>query len=121
MVILTGMTYKVGPKGQVVLPKQVRDRLGIEPGDEVTVEDINDEVRIRRVEVPVTLRGLLSDPTDEIPLTRQLELDHRWEIAHDEMRQAEWDMMAKTKSDPEATMRRLEKLKLSASSQQASL
>jgi AbrB family looped-hinge helix DNA binding protein len=94
------MTYKVGPKGQVVLPKQVRDRLGIEPGDEVTVEEVDDEVRIRRVPLPVTLRGLLSDPTDEVPLTRLLELDHRWEIAHDEMRQAEWDMSSKSEGDP---------------------
>lgn len=34
-VILIGMTHKVGPKGQVVLPKAMRDRLGIQPGDEV--------------------------------------------------------------------------------------
>jgi len=60
------------------------------------VEDLDDEVRIRPVAQPVKLRGLLSDPTDTVPLTRLLELDHRWEIAHDEMRQAEWDMMPKT-------------------------
>jgi AbrB family looped-hinge helix DNA binding protein len=93
------MTYKVGPKGQVVLPKHVRDRLGIEPGDEVTVEGVDDEVRIRRVEQQIALRGLLSDPTDDVPLTRQLELDHRWEIAHDEMRQAEWGMTPETEGD----------------------
>ncbi len=116
------MTYKVGPKGQVVLPKHVRDRLGIEPGDEVTVEDIDDEVRIRRVQQTVTLRGLLSDPTDEVPLTRQLELDHRWEIAHDEMRQTEWDMVAKAKAkgDRELMMRRLAKAKQVAAPKRAS-
>lgn len=47
-VILLSMTYKVGPKGQVVIPKSIRDRLGIEPGDEVLVEREGDEVRIRR-------------------------------------------------------------------------
>jgi AbrB family looped-hinge helix DNA binding protein len=42
------MTYKVGPKGQVVIPKPIRDRLGIAPGDEVVVEQDGREVRIRR-------------------------------------------------------------------------
>jgi AbrB family looped-hinge helix DNA binding protein len=86
------MTYKVGPKGQVVLPKAVRDRLGIQPGDEVLVEDDGDEVRIRRAEVPVRLRGMLCEENDPLPLTRAVEADHRWEIAHDEMREAEWEM-----------------------------
>ena len=47
-VILLSMTYKVGPKGQVVIPKPIRDRLGIAPGDEVVVEQDGREVRIRR-------------------------------------------------------------------------
>jgi AbrB family looped-hinge helix DNA binding protein len=42
------MTMKVGPKGQVVVPKTVRDELGIHPGDEVDVVAEGGEVRIRR-------------------------------------------------------------------------
>jgi AbrB family looped-hinge helix DNA binding protein len=87
------MTYKVGQKGQVVLPKHVRDRLGIRAGDEVTVEECDGEIRIRRAPESVPLRGLLSDPSDRVPLTRLLELDHKWELAHDELRQADWDLM----------------------------
>jgi len=32
------MTVRVGAKGQVVIPKSIRDRAGLHPGDEVDVE-----------------------------------------------------------------------------------
>jgi antitoxin PrlF len=44
------MTHKVGVKGQVVIPKAIRDEIGIQPGDEVTFEPEGSEVRVRRVE-----------------------------------------------------------------------
>ena len=44
------MTHKVGAKGQVVIPKEILDRLGIRPGDEVAFDADGDEVRVRRVE-----------------------------------------------------------------------
>ncbi len=44
------MTHKVGAKGQVVIPKTIRDRIGIRPGDEVAFDSDDREVRIRRVE-----------------------------------------------------------------------
>ncbi len=44
------MTHKVGVKGQVVIPKAIRDRIGIRPGDEVTFDSDGEEVRIRRAE-----------------------------------------------------------------------
>jgi antitoxin PrlF len=44
------MTHKVGVKGQVVIPKAIRDRIGIQPGDEVAFDSDGEEVRIRRVE-----------------------------------------------------------------------
>jgi AbrB family looped-hinge helix DNA binding protein len=42
------MTHKVGIKGQVVIPKVIREKIGIEPGDEVAFETDGAEVRIRR-------------------------------------------------------------------------
>jgi AbrB family looped-hinge helix DNA binding protein len=85
------MTSKVGPKGQVVIPKAIRDRLGIGPGDDVEIERVDGEVRIHPAQPQPRLRGLLKrDPPDR--LTAGLEADHRWEIAHDEMRIAEWQL-----------------------------
>lgn len=80
------MTYKVGPKGQVVLPKAVRERLGIRPGDEVEVSDDGEQVAIRKATPGRSPRGILAVPHDPQPLTRSLEIEHRWEIARDEMR-----------------------------------
>jgi AbrB family looped-hinge helix DNA binding protein len=42
------MTHKVGTKGQVVIPKAIREEIGIEPGDEVSFEADGVDVRIRR-------------------------------------------------------------------------
>jgi AbrB family looped-hinge helix DNA binding protein len=57
LVILPSMTHKVGPKGQVVIPKQLRDALGIEPGDEVTFWRDGDHVAVRSVRSTRPLRG----------------------------------------------------------------
>lgn len=43
------MTHKVGIKGQVVIPKAIRDEIGIKPGDEVIFEPDGKDVRVRRV------------------------------------------------------------------------
>jgi AbrB family looped-hinge helix DNA binding protein len=63
------MTHRVGAKGQVVIPKAIRDELGIEPGDEVVFEADGRDVRVRRREDEVearraridSLRGALKD------------------------------------------------------------
>jgi AbrB family looped-hinge helix DNA binding protein len=71
------MTYRVGPKGQVVIPKELRERLGIRPGDEVefALDEDSASVRVEPVRDPPTLRGSLAG----LGLVAELEADHRSE------------------------------------------
>lgn len=75
------MTYKVGPKGQVVLPKAIRKRLGIEPGDEVVVEDEGDHIEIRKAATLDSLQGMFKDGPD---MLADLEREHREDIEREE-------------------------------------
>lgn len=54
------MTHTVGPKGQVVIPKELRDELGLEPGDRVSFWRHEDHVAVRPVGRTV-LRGRFAD------------------------------------------------------------
>ncbi len=52
-----GMTQRVGAKGQVVIPKDIRDELGLQPGAEVSFERDGEAVRITAAGAPA-VRGL---------------------------------------------------------------
>ncbi len=66
------MTHRVGPKGQVVIPKELRDELGIQPGDEVDFWLEGDHVAVRLVNLRRPLRGRFagSDLVSELALGR---------------------------------------------------
>lgn len=69
------MTHRVGPKGQVVIPKELRDELGIEPGDEVSFWLDGDHVSVRPARHRPPLRGRFrgSPLTDELAADRARE------------------------------------------------
>jgi AbrB family looped-hinge helix DNA binding protein len=78
---------KMGPKGQVVIPKAVREKLDMRPGDEVVVDAVDGEARVRRNLGASGLLGLLADGAG----TADIEAEHREEIERDERRQAALD------------------------------
>ncbi|MCU4740609.1 AbrB/MazE/SpoVT family DNA-binding domain-containing protein [Halobacteria archaeon AArc-m2/3/4] len=53
---------RVTTKGQVTIPKEIRDALGIEPGDEITFEEVDSDYKIRKKE-PTTADG--EDPFEK--------------------------------------------------------
>lgn len=72
------MTHRVGPKGQVVIPKYIREELGLQPGDEVTFSREDSGVLVEPVREMKPLRGRFRDLP--VPLTRLLEEEHRREL-----------------------------------------
>lgn len=71
------MTHRVGAKGQVVIPKDLREELGIEPGEEVSFWRHGDHVAVRPVTRRPGLRGRFrgSPLTDDLLTDRQAEAD----------------------------------------------
>jgi antitoxin PrlF len=51
------MTQRVGAKGQVVIPKDLRERAGLGPGADVSFEPVDDGIIVRRTDRASTLRG----------------------------------------------------------------
>jgi antitoxin PrlF len=51
------MTSRIGAKGQVVIPKAIRDRVDLHPGDEVEVELRDEEIVLVARRQPAGLGG----------------------------------------------------------------
>ena len=79
---MTESTAKVGPKGQVVIPKRIRDELGIRVGERVTVAREGTEVRVRRILSLDELQGAFTRRGG----TKDLEREHRDELRREERR-----------------------------------
>lgn len=74
------MATTVGPKGQVVIEKEIRERLGIQPGAMAIQRVVEDHVEIRFVPPPHgrSLRGLLQ------PYLRRPIPPAEWDAAREE-------------------------------------
>lgn len=67
------MAHRVGPEGRVVVPKALRDQLGLASGDEVVFWREGDHIALRPARSERPLRGRFRDR----PLAEQLEAERR--------------------------------------------
>lgn len=69
-------TVVTSAKGQVVIPKKERDKVGIKPGTRVVVEAVDDHIEVRRLpENPIEhFHGIFKKGTS---LTRALLVERR--------------------------------------------
>jgi len=51
---------RIGPKGQILIPKPIRDALGLHPGVEVMIEVRGDEVIITKPKIEEAIRSTTS-------------------------------------------------------------
>lgn len=51
-------TVRVSPKFQVVIPKELRERLKLQPGQDLVIYEMDGQIRLETARKPKTLRGL---------------------------------------------------------------
>jgi AbrB family looped-hinge helix DNA binding protein len=62
------MRTKLSTKGQIVLPTQLRARLGLQPGDNLDVEIEGDCIVLRPPKVPKGKARIIKDPVSGLPV-----------------------------------------------------
>lgn len=77
------MLNRVGPKGQVVISKPTRDRLGIEPGWQALERVVGDHVELYFIPPPHdrSLKGSLASKLRRKPAGFDSARDQAWERA----------------------------------------
>lgn len=80
-------TTRITRKGQVTIPKELRDAFGLEPGDELRWEESQDGIIVRKATRSAG-RGMLLD--DTVPEGRREEVAEEMESFIREQRRTEW-------------------------------
>ncbi|WP_311173142.1 AbrB/MazE/SpoVT family DNA-binding domain-containing protein [Halobellus ordinarius] len=80
-------TTRITRKGQVTIPKRLREEFGLEEGDEVRWEKTEDGIRVRKATRSAG-RGMLVD--DDIPEEKREEMAEEMEVEIREKRRTEW-------------------------------
>ena len=61
-------------KGQVVIPRDVRDRLGLKAGDYLLIELEGDEVKLKKIDPIERFRGILRKGISDFELEEGFEV-----------------------------------------------
>ena len=64
---------RVGERGQVTIPKELRTRYGVKPGNDVVFEERKDGLLIKRIVREDPLRELVGRIRDDVDVDRYLE------------------------------------------------
>lgn len=83
-----GKTTRVSEKGQTTIPKEIRDRLGIKPGDQVQWLEADGEVTVEK-ETPESTHGILL--ADDVTEEERSEVAEEMDEYVKEKRRTEWD------------------------------
>jgi AbrB family looped-hinge helix DNA binding protein len=78
---------RVTDKGQTTIPKALREKYGIKPGDTVVWEDTGEEIVVKKV-VSDAGRGMLFD--DDVPEETREEIVKKMTDEIREKRETEW-------------------------------
>lgn len=82
-----GETTRITRKGQVTIPKELREEFGLEEGDEVLWQKAEDGIRVRKATRSAG-RGMLVD--DDVPEEKREEMAAAMEAEIREKRRSEW-------------------------------
>ena len=82
-----GKTTRITRKGQVTIPKELREEFGLEEGDEVAWEKTDDGIIVRKA-TRAAGRGMLVD--DDVPDAKREAMAEEMEAEIRDKRHEEW-------------------------------
>jgi AbrB family looped-hinge helix DNA binding protein len=83
----SGETTRITRKGQVTIPKKLREEMGLEEGDELLWQKADDGIRVRKATRSAG-RGMLVD--DDVSEAKREEMAEEMEAEIREKRQTTW-------------------------------
>ncbi|CCQ36723.1 AbrB/VapB family protein [Natronomonas moolapensis 8.8.11] len=82
-----GETTRITRKGQVTIPKELREEFGLQEGDEIRWEKTEDGIRVRKA-TRSSGRGMLVD--EDVSTGKREEMAEELEAEIHEKRRTEW-------------------------------